>query len=168
MKGKTEELTFCAVAAALGTVLLIAASVLPTLRLALLCASGLCAVAANCRFGRGRGWAVFAVTAALALLVSPTKMPALFYALCGWYPLAKLRIERMESAVGRWAVKLALFAAFSAAAAALAEELTGNVISAPLWMLWAEAMAVCLVYDLAVKEAILLYLRKIAGRIVHG
>lgn len=168
MKGRTQELTFCAMAAALGTALLAIASVSPTLRLALLCTAGLCAAAARCRFGAGRGWAVFAVTAFASLLLCPSKAPALLYLFFGWYPLVKLRIESMDSASKRWAVKLTLFAALSAAAATLGERLTGFVLSIPGWMVWAEAMAICLVYDLAVKEALLLYLRKIAGRIGNG
>ena len=168
MKGTSREIAFASLASALGTVLLVVASVLPTLRLTLLCAAGLGAVAVRCRSGAAWAWGVYSVTAVLSLLLCPTKAPALCFVLFGWYPLLKFRIETIGNTALRWTVKSGIFALVSFVAAYFAEKLIGHVLSASVWMLWIEAMAVCFVYDLAVKEAMIFYIRKIAGRIGDG
>lgn len=155
-------------AAALGVTMIVTASLTPTLRLTLLCLAGLAAAAVRCSFGAAQGWAVFAATALLSLLLAPEKAPALLYLLFGWYPTVKLRIEKTENAASRWAVKLTIFAIISAVIAWTAGKLAPDALTVPRWMLWPGTMALCLVYDVAVKEALLLYLRKIAGRIGNG
>ena len=167
MDERTRSLTFSAVMCALGCTLLLVASAMPTTRLALLCLSSLGAVGAALRSGRNWGWGVYAVTAILSLLLSPAKAVALCYAcFAGWYPLVKLPLERWGSAAARWTVKLVLFNAAFALLLVFGGAVLGTAVSErPQWMLWLGGNGAFLVFDLAVNEAILLYMRKIAGRV---
>lgn len=165
MKDKSKSLAYGAVSAALGTVILYLGSVLPSARLALLCISSLGVVLMALRFDGRRALAVYAVTAALALLILPGKAMALAYALLpGWYPLIKLRLERLKTPAERYGAKF-----LAANAVLLPAVLLGRSYFAamplPLWQILVAGEAVFLVYDYALTQIILLYMRKIAGRI---
>ena len=165
MKENSKALAYGAVSAALGTVILYLGSVLPSARLALLCISSLGVILMALRFDGRRALAVYAVTAALALLVLPGKAMALAYALLpGWYPLIKLRLERLKTAMQRYAAKF-----LAANVVLLPAFLLGRSYFAamplPLWQILVAGEAVFLLYDYALTQIILLYMRKIAGRI---
>ena len=165
MKENSKALAYGAVSAALGTVILYLGSVLPSARLALLCISSLGVILMALRFDGRRALAVYAVTAALALLVLPGKAMALAYALLpGWYPLIKLRLERLKTPAARYAAKF-----LAANAVLLPAFLLGrsyfSAMPLPLWQILVAGEAVFLVYDYALTQIILLYMRKIAGRI---
>ena len=94
MKDKVRPLAYGSLSAAAGVLLLFLASVLPNGRLAVLCIATLCV--AFIRMLSGWKWALgcYAVTAALSLLLLPSKaMPILYAAFFGYYP----RILRLYS-----------------------------------------------------------------------
>ena len=165
MKDNSKALAYGALSAALGTVILYLGSVLPSARLALLCVSSLGVVLMALRFDGRRALAVYGVTATLALLVLPGKAMALAYALLpGWYPLLKLRLERLKTPAERYGAKL-----LAVNAVLLPVLLLGrNYFAAsplPLWQILLGGEVIFLVYDYALTQIILLYMRKIAGRI---
>ncbi len=165
MKGQTRALTVSAFCAALSTVILALGQLLPAQRLALLCVSSLGVVVSLCT--NGRRWALcsYAVSAALGLLLLPEKSMPLAYALfCGYYPILKLKLEELKSAPLRYSLKLLCFNLTFAAYYFLAK----LVAELPLWLLSLGANGAFLVYDYALGKLILLYSRKIAGRIDHG
>ena len=165
MRSRTKALTLSALCAALDFVLLALSLVLPAQRLALLCLSSLGVVASLCSCGRRWALGCYGVTALLSVLLLPDKSMSLAYALfCGYYPVLKLNIESVSSAAARAALKLfyfnlALFGFFYLAHIPMA---------LPLWILLPAANAAFWLYDFALGKLILLYLRKIAGRIDHG
>ena len=169
MSDPVKALTRSALSAAAGTVLLSLASVLPWGRLVLLFASA--AGVLLVRFSCSWAWALgcYAVTSALGLILLPTKSPAILYAgFFGYYPLVKLWAERMASKALRWCVKLAVFngalIAFYFLARAVFNDVFGNTVM-PLWLLWAAANGAFFLYDFALSQTILYYLRTIAGRL---
>ena len=168
MNGGAKELARSSVCAAVGVTALYLGSILPTARLSILCASslGTAFVALRCR----TRWALgcYAVTGILALLLLPEKALALLYLLLpGYYPVVKLRAERLRSFWTRWSLKLGVFSAASAAAAIIARlfaPLKAVFSGTAVWLLAAGALGVFVIYDHVLGLLILFYLRKMSGR----
>lgn len=165
MREQSRPLAYGALSVALAVAVLYMGSVLPTARLALLCVSSLAVVLMALRFDRRRALLVYAATAVLSLLLLPGKDTALAYALLpGWYPLVKLRLERLNSPVKRFGAKLLLANALMLPALLLARSyLAGTGFQ--LWQILFACEFVFLVYDYALTQIILIYMRKISGRI---
>lgn len=169
MSDPVKALTRSALSAAAGTVILALASVLPWGRLILLFAAavGVIFVRVSCSCA----WAVgcYAVTSVLGLILLPVKSPAILYAgFFGYYPLVKLFAERLGGKKLRWGVKIIVFNAALTAFYFLARAVFADVIGntpMPLWLLWAAANGAFILYDLALSQLILYYLRTIAGRL---
>ena len=169
MKERSRSTAYAALAAALGTVLLYLASVLPAGKLAVVCVASLCTVFVQTVCGWKWAVGTFIVTAALSLLLLPTKAVALlFAALFGYYPIVKLFAERLRNAVARWGVKLLLFNGVMAALYFLVRSVFdgswGPLSAYPLLMLLCANVAFVL-YDLALGQGILFFMRNIARRI---
>ena len=169
MKSSARPLARAGIASALSVLVLLLASVLPTARLALVCLASL--GPALCALHDSPRWALgcFAAAALLSLLLLPQKGVSLGYAVfAGYYPVLKLRLERLGNRLHRLAFKLAVF---NAALAVL--WLGFHALSAPALPLGRFAVpagvlianAAFLVYDYALDQIILFYLRKIAGRV---
>lgn len=173
MGDPVKALTRSALAAAAGVVLLYLGSVLPSARLAILCASALGVV--FIRVSCSARWALccYAVTSAAALLLLPEKALAVLYTFFfGYYPIVKLWAERLRKPVLRWGVKLGVFnaalivlnALFLAIGAGFPDFLdTGEKVVPAL--VWLAGNGVFLLYDYALKILILYFLRHISGRI---
>ena len=168
MSTNTKNLCRSALLAAVSFVFLWLASALPTMKLALMLIASLGAavLCMSCSWKWALG--AYAVTAALALLLLPTKSAALLYsAFFGFYPIWKLFAERQSRSVLRWGMKLALFNAALIVLTLFASSLLGlpRVEGAGLVILGLlGANAVFLVYDYALNICMLYYIRKIAGR----
>ena len=168
MSESVRSLTRSALSAASGVVVLHLGSVLPTARMALLCLAtlGVVFIATSCRYGWA--WGCYLVTATAALLLLPEKTLAVIYAaFFGYYPILKLRLERIGNAGLRWILKLAAFNAAMIVLYAAYKTIFSYLVSVslPVWILWIAANAAFAAYDYALGQLILYYLRKIAGRI---
>ena len=169
MKSMSRPLALSALSAALGTVLLYVSSILPSGRLTVLCVASLCTVVVQCTCGWKWALGSFAVTAALSLILLPGKAVAVLYAvLFGYYPLVMLIVGRIKSPAGRWAIKLGLFnavvIALYYAARSLLQSGIGSFFIHPLIMLLL-ANGLFILYDLALQQGILYFMRHIARRI---
>ena len=159
----TKKLTRAALMTALAAAILCLSAWLPRggLALAALAALAGAAVLIEC----GLGWAVghFAAAAILALLLSPDKVPALWYCFVfGPWPVLKHLIERLRHPALRWGVKLAVFAACAAALyLAFAAAFTGALPQIPPYFLLPALCAVFIAYAIAFSRLIGLYLRRI-------
>ena len=168
MNDGTRALTRSALSAAVCTVLLFLASVAPSGRLALIAAASLGVIFVSMSVSWRWALGVYGAASLLSLLLLPQKLPGfLFAAFLGWYPLMKLRVERLPRKELRILLKLLVFnlafvLAFFLSKLFFPGEIT---IILPLWVLWLGANAAFLVYDYAVKVLILLYIRKFAGRV---
>ena len=168
MSGSVKALTRSALSAAAGLVVLYLSCVLPWGRLGLLCVASLGVIFV--RMSCSCGWALgcYVVTALLGLLLLPLKAPALAYALfLGYYPLIRLRAERIAGKVPRLLLKLAVFNAAAAviwlAFRSVFTDLTADA-ALPLYLLWIAANGVFLIYDYALGQIMLYYVRNISGR----
>ena len=170
MRGNIRYLTRSAAAAALAAVLVYLSGVLPSGRLALSAVAGISALLILLECGGKWALGVYIVSAALSLLLTPSKAYALLYAaFLGYYPALKCVIERIKSRLFQWVVKLAVLNAvlsvlFFFLRAKFAEALEAVPSSLPLWLLWIGINIVFLVYDLGLLGLIRLYVRRFAGQ----
>lgn len=167
MKAETRKLTRSALLAAAATVLVYISAYLPTGALALAAVAGLTGVLAVIHCGGKYACGVFAVSAALGLLLSPVRSGAALYALfLGYYPALKSLLERLHSLVLCWGAKLLIFNAASAAVFLLLwGVLTGGMTpEIPVWALWIAGNAVFIVYDIGLSRLIQVYIRNISGK----
>jgi hypothetical protein len=159
----TKKLTRAALLTALAAAAVCLGAWVPRggLALAALAALAGAAVLIEC----GLGWAIghFAAAAILALLLSPDKLPALWFVFVfGPWPVLKHLIERLRSPAARWLVKLAVFAACAAALYfAFTAAFTGALPQLPWYALLPALCAVFIAYDIAFSRLIGLYMRRI-------
>ena len=156
------------VGTALAVVLLFAAAFVPSGRLALICAASACVVFVRMRCGRN--WAVgcYAASAALALVLLPEKgVPVLYALFLGYYPIVKLETERITKKAVRWLVRAGIFNFAFFILYFLFRQLFAVTVAAMggLPLIIAAANAGFVLYDYALTQLILIYLRKIDGRI---
>jgi hypothetical protein len=169
MSKSTRFLARAAMAGALGMALLYLASVLPSGKLAIVCASGM--LTAFIRMSCGLSWSAgcFAATALLGLFLLPQKSVALLYAVFfGYYPIVKSLIERLPSAFARWIWKLLIYNAAFAVLFLLAFSVLAGAAQVEKWPLFAlipVGNAAFVLYDIALTQVILYYLRRVAGQI---
>jgi len=168
MKDSVRSLTRASLSSAAGVAILYLGSLLPSARLAVLCLStlGVVFVATTCP--TPWAWGCYLVTGAAALLLLPEKMPAVVYlAFFGYYPLLKLRLERVGNPWFRWVLKLAAFNLAVGALYLVYRAAFSGLVRAelPLWVLWPAGNAAFAAYDFALGQLILYYLRNLAGRI---
>ena len=113
-------------------------------------------------------WFAYLATSILSLLLLPQKTPAIFYAcFMGFYPIIKSHVERINSAVLRWVIKLiagnaALCAMFWLISLFIPDEFEGG------WMLVATyilGLAAFIMYDIALSKLITIYFLKIRDRV---
>lgn len=108
--GKTLTLTRGALLTALSAAALWVSAAMPSGRWAMAAVAGLMPAAAVISGGLASGFAVYAATAALGLLVVPDKLNALLYLMFfGLYPMIKSLLERLRKQTMSWLLKFAFF-----------------------------------------------------------
>lgn len=108
--GKTFFLTFGAMLAGLGLLLLYGSGVVPSGQWALSALAGILNAAAVISLGLKGGFCVYVLVGVLGLLLVPNKLNVLLYALFfGLYPMIKSLLERLKSKTLSWALKFLFF-----------------------------------------------------------
>ena len=170
-------LAFGALLAALGAALMAAGGLIPIATYCSPLLAALLLIPAVQEGGRRLGWSVWAVTAALSLMLSVDKEAAAMYVFLGWYPLVKPALDRLRPRLLGRAVKLGLFLlAFAAMYALLVflfrlesviEEL-GAVSLAVNLLYFALMLVVMLLYDFILSRLAPLYLYRLRPRLLAG
>ena len=110
----------------------------------------------------------YLATSILSLLLLPQKSPAIFYTcFMGFYPIIKSHVERINSAILRWTVKLvvgniALVAMFLLLSLFVPDEFEGGWILVGTYIL---GLVAFIMYDIALTKLISLYFAMIRDRI---
>ena len=113
-------------------------------------------------------WFAYFSTSILSLLLLPQKTPAIFYAcFMGFYPIIKSHIERLNSAILRWTIKLvagnaALGAMFLLISLFVPDEFEGGIMLVVTYILGIVAFVM---YDVALTKLITVYFVKFRDRI---
>lgn len=166
MSKSVRILTRCALLTALGVVLNYLSSVLPAASIAIVAVAGLLTAAAVIHAGLLYAFAVFFVTAALSLLLTPDKSGALLYTVfLGYYPALKSLLERkVRPAVPCWIIKLLLFNGIFALIGALGAGILfpGSGTAAPWIVIQGVGNIVFVVYDIGLSRLISFYIRRVS------
>ena len=105
---KTRDLALCAIISALGVLVLFLASLVDVLDLSAAMIASILCVAVIFEAGGIWPWLTYAVTALLAILLLPNKIPAVIYIMTGYYPMVKRLVERLPKMFA-WIIKIAVF-----------------------------------------------------------
>ncbi len=160
----TQRITLCGVVAALSTVVLLM-TVFPYATYALAALAGMMLIPATLECGTRYGVLSYAVTALLALLLTPDlEAKWLFVLFFGYYPIVQLRLQLWRRVGAAWFVKFLLFNAAAVSGFWLLttfmnvpkEEFTIAGLYLP-WVLLLMGNAVFLVYDVALVRVAALY-----------
>lgn len=118
-KRPAYAIALCALLAALGAALMTAGGLIPVATYCTPLLAGLLLIPVQEEFSRREAWMVWAVTAALTLMLSADKEAGAMYLFLGWYPILKGVFDRLRPAALRLLVKLLVFTLAFAAMYAL-------------------------------------------------
>ncbi len=106
----SKKISFCALFSALGVVIMYIGAVLEVLDISMACIASMICIMAVMEIGGAYPWLIYAVTGALSALLLPQKFAALIYIFfAGYYPMLKCGIERLNSRIAEWVIKILVF-----------------------------------------------------------
>ncbi len=168
MNESTKRLSRLALLSALGIAFLYIGSLLPTAKVSVVAIAGFLSAVALMMYSPLWSVAVYAVTAALSLLIIPNKDCAVYYtAFFGFYPILKSYFERLRNNTLSWLLKLLVYAIAFVAWWLLAKGLfLGEALTSLRWYLLAPLGAIAFViYDICLSFLINFYIERISGYI---
>ena len=153
----------CALFAALGVAVMMAAGLIPILTYCSPLIASLFLIPILREFGKGQAWMTWGVTAALSGILCADKEAAFFYIFLGCYPILKPYFDKLGKP--GWLAKLLYFAAALAAMYGLILFVFGLDIEIEgtgfMVALYIALVAVMLLFDFVLKRMTLLYERRI-------
>lgn len=167
MSETTKRISRLSLLAALGVGILYIGSLLPTAQLTVLAVSGFLGAVAVMMYSPLWAFAVYAVTAALALLILPEKGCAVYYAaFFGYYPILKSFLEKIRDRRLSWLSKLGVYTAvFLLWCFVGAGLFLGDAVTLRWYLLWPLGALAFVVYDICMSFLITFYIQKISGYI---
>ncbi len=108
-KRSIKLLTLCAVLSALGVVILFMGSMIEVLDLSAAIFASLLITVAVIEGGSYWPWLTYAVTTLTAMLLLPAKLAAVVFALSGYYPIIKEKLEKLKNRPLVWCIKIVIF-----------------------------------------------------------
>lgn len=170
-KGSAGKVAYPAILSAFALILVYLGSITPTGSWGIVAAAGLLPAAAVISIGLKAGILCWAAAAILAFLLVPDKFCVLLFGvLFGLYPMVKSLVERLQKKPLEYALKLAFFniaftAIYLTMAAAVAASLP-QVLGSSVWVLYAAANVVFIMYDYGFSKLISLYIDRVQ-RAIH-
>lgn len=166
MSKSVKRLSVSAVLTALSVALLYMSSILPTGRLAVCALSAVLPAIAALLYGTKWAVLVYIASSLLSLLILPSKVMAIIYALMlGHYTVVKALIERLQSPVAVWALKLMVFNVCLAICCALYVFVFSLTLPYQLWIVFIGGNVVFIIYDTALSGLINGYILKLVEKI---
>ena len=163
-----KKIVVAGVLAALSVIILYLGCAIEVLDLTMSAIVSLLVVVIVIEMGYKYAWLTYIATSILAILLLPQKSPAIFYAcFMGFYPIIKSYLERINSALVRWTIKLvvgnaALALMFLLMSLFVPDEFDGGWLIVVTYLLGIIAF---LMYDIALSKLITLYFVRIRDRI---
>ena len=111
MRERSFTIALCALIAALGTAVMTVGGLIPVATYCSPLLAGILLLPVLHEFSRREAWMVWAVTAALSLMLSPDKEAGSMYLFLGWYPIVKPSLDGIRPKGLGYALKLAIFTA---------------------------------------------------------
>lgn len=175
-KRSAYTVAFCSLMAALGTVLMLTGGLVPVMTYCSPLLAGVLLIPVMREHGNKWAWMVWAVTAALSMMLSADKEAAFFYLFLGCYPILKAGFDRVKPKPLALVLKLLYFSAAVAAMYGLIyyvfrldiglEELKelGKIAGALFYVM----LVVCmLIYDYALRNLAILYEYRLRPRLMR-
>ncbi len=107
---KTKRIAVCGIFSALSLACMLMGSIFPFSSYVAPAISGILILPVVLEFKLHTGGLMFAAIALLSLFIAPNKESvALFIAILGWYPFAKLKLDRIRHKIALWALKILIF-----------------------------------------------------------
>ncbi len=155
-------MAFDSVMAALGVVLLYIGSIFEIADLAAATVASLGVVVVMVEYKQRDAWMVYAVTAAISVMLMPGKYATLAYLLfMGYYPILKGYIDRLRSGIVRWTLKIIIFIAAITADLLISHFILG--IPSEAWLIYVAiyllGVPTLMLYDAAIAKTVPLWLR---------
>lgn len=177
MREKSRRMALCGVMAALGVVIMLLGGVIPLATFCCPALAGLVLLPVMAECGRRMALGVYATVAVLGVLMGPDKESALLFAFLGYYPVLKVRLDRLTLRPLRLAAKLAVFNLAAGATlltvtyllgmdAVLAEYREMGRIGVIVFAVLANVTL--LLYDRLLPIAQMMYLKKLRPKLLHG
>ena len=163
-----KKIVVAGVLAALSVIILYLGCAIEVLDLTMSAIVSLLVVVIVIEMGYKYAWLTYIATSILSIIILPQKSPAIFYAcFMGFYPIIKSYLERINSALVRWIIKLvvgnaALALMFILMSLFLPDEFEGGWLMLVTYLLGVIAF---LMYDVALSKLITLYFVRIRERI---
>lgn len=163
-----KKIVVAGVLAALSVIILYLGCAIEVLDLTMSAIVSLLVVVIVIEMGYKYAWLTYIATSILSIILLPQKSPAIFYAcFMGFYPIIKSYLERINSALARWIIKLvvgnaALALMFILMSLFLPDEFEGGWLMLVTYLLGIIAF---LMYDVALSKLITLYFVRIRDRI---
>ena len=163
-----KKIVVAGVLAALSVIILYLGCAIEVLDLTMSAIVSLLVVVIVIEMGYKYAWMTYIATSILSIILLPQKSPAIFYAcFMGFYPIIKSYLERINSALARWIIKLvvgnaALALMFILMSLFLPDEFEGGWLMLVTYLLGIIAF---LMYDVALSKLITLYFVRIRDRI---
>ena len=164
-----KYLTISAMLSALGVIILALGSFIEVIDLTVAVVASILCVWAVIEMGGMYPWMIWIVTSVVGFLLLPLKTPALFYAIAfGFYPMIKELAEKYPRVLA-WVIKIITFHAclglmFLGLWLFFPAMLEGVLQIWMLILLYVAALAVFIVYDIALSRLITLYVFKFRSR----
>lgn len=163
-----KRIVICGVLVALSVIILYLGCAIEVLDLTMSAIVSLLVVVIVIEMGYNYAWLAYVATSILSLVMLPQKTPAIFYAcFMGFYPIIKSYVERLNSALARWTIKLvtgnaALILMFLLMSLFVPEEFDGGIL---LVITYVIGFLAFIAYDVALSKLITLYFARIRERI---
>lgn len=169
----SRSVAFCALMAALGAVIMTAGGLIPVATYCSPMIAGVLLLPVMSELGDRWAWMTWAVTAALALLLSVDREAAFLYCFLGYYPILRPYLDAVKPKAARFLLKLVFFALTLGAMytlllwvfqlSSLLEDFSGF----SFWMnalFFAALVAVMMIYDVALARLHLFWLVRLRPR----
>ena len=167
-RASIKRLTVCAMLTALGVIFMGIGALIEVLDISMTVLASLCVIIAIIEYGKGTPWMVYAAISVLSLLIIPSKLPVVFFALFfGFYPILKEMLERKPKVI-RWVLKEIIF---NVSLAAMFGAYFWLFFEGNIQVPWMIAVAVILseiifiIYDIALTRIITVYVIHIRHRL---
>ena len=109
-KNTSRRVALCGIFGGFAVACMLLGSVLPFSTFLAPAISGALILPVAVEFGPGSGVLLYAAISLLSFFTVPDKEMALIFIFClGWYPVAKLRLDKIRSKVVQWSTKFVLF-----------------------------------------------------------
>ena len=174
IRRSSRRIAFCALTAALGTVLMCLGGLIPIATYCSPMLASLLMIPVLEEYGRREAWMVWAVTAMLSLLLSPDREAAFLYLFVGYYPILRPFLETLKPRILSLSVKFLFFTLALGAMYALLiwvfqlSELLEEARAASLLLnllFFVMLVAVMMIYDLAFGRLCLVYRYRIRPKL---